>query len=266
MRFFLFFAFTFFAAFGVHAQALQVQPLAQVTDGARPELVNIKAKSAGLKFISSIPLACTVVFGKTEQFGMIANDPDMGSLTTIDHNPVLGGLEADTKYYFRVQGIAADGTLYAGNTRSFTTAPKPAGPAGLMALAATIQTVSSNYGNGANDTAWGAGSALDGNPSTAWSSNSDGSDAFLILDFGAKKNIGAIDIWTRTMSDGTAQISSFTLTDDSGKMFGPFTLPDASKAYRYELQTTTKTLRLDAVDSSGGNTGLVEILAYEKAN
>ena len=79
-----------------------------------------------------------------------------------------------------------------------------------MALSATIMNVSSNYGNGANDTAWGAASALDGNPATAWSSNSDGSDAYLVLDFGAKKNIGAIDIWTRTMSDGTAQISIFS--------------------------------------------------------
>ena len=113
MRILLFLTLSFFMAVGVNAQGLQVQPLSQATKGAPPELVNVKSKSAGLKFISSIPLACTVVFGKTEQFGMMANDPDMGSLTTIDHNPVLGGLEPDTKYFFRVQGTAADGTLYA---------------------------------------------------------------------------------------------------------------------------------------------------------
>lgn len=246
------------------AQSLQVLPLSDATNGTPPKLVDVGAKSAGLTFISSVPLACTVVYGTTKEFGKIANDPNMGSLTTIDHNPVLGGLEPETKYYFRVQGIAANGKLFAGKIREFTTAAKAKGPAGLTALSASVMMVSSNYGGAANDQSWGANSALDGDPSTAWSSSGDGSDAFLVLDFGKKAKIGAIDIWTRSMSDGTAQISTFTATDDAGKVHGPFTLPDASKSYRFELNASTKTLRIDAATSSGGNTGLVEILAYEK--
>jgi len=247
------------------AQALEVLPLSDATNGAPPKLVDIGSKSAGLTFTSSVPLACTVVYGKSQSFGKIANDPDMGALTTIDHNPVLGGLEPNTKYFFRVQGTAADGKLYAGITREFTTAEKPKGPAGLMALSASVQMVSSNYGGGANDGSWGANSALDGDPSTAWSSSGDGTKAFLVLEFGKKANIGAIDIWTRSMSDGTAIISTFTATSDDGTMFGPFTLPDASKSYRFDIKTTTSTLRIDAATSTGGNTGLVEVLAYEVA-
>lgn len=252
------------SALPASAQMLEVLPLTKATNGAPPKLVDVGAKSVGLSFTSSVPLACTVVYGTTKAFGKIANDPDMGSLTTIDHNPVLGGLQPETRYYFRVQGISADGKLYAGKIREFTTAAKAKGPAGLMALSASVMLVSSNYGGAANDQSWGANSALDGDPSTAWSSSGDGSDAFLVLDFGKQTNVGAIDIWTRTMSDGTAQISTFTATDDAGKVHGPFTLPDASKSYRFELKSTTKTLRIDADTSSGGNTGLVEILAYEQ--
>jgi len=71
-----------------------------------------------------------------------------------------------------------------------------------------------------------------------------------------------VEVWTRTMSDGTAQIFAFTLTTDTGEVLGPFTLQDAEKAYRFEVAATARSLRLDVVESSGGNTGLVEFVAY----
>jgi hypothetical protein len=64
------------------------------------------------------------------------------------------------------------------------------------------------------------------------------------------------------MSDGTAQIFAFTLTTDSGQVLGPFTLQDAEQAYRFDVNVTARSLRLDVADSSGGNTGLVEFAAY----
>jgi len=242
-----------------NAQNLSVLPLSEATDGPLPTLVNIGPKSANLTFKSSIPLACTVVYGTTQEFGMIANDPDMASLVTIDHNPLLGKLKPETKYYFRVQGISAEGKMYAGSLRSFTTAAAAVMADGLQVLKASVMAVSSNYGNGQNNSAWGADSAVDGDPSTAWSSNGDGSDAYLVLDFGKPMKLSFIDIWTRTMSNNTAKISSLTITTDNGDSFGPFTLPDAKKPYRFALETTAKTLRIDAVDSNGGNTGLIEV-------
>ena len=239
-------------------------PLSQVSIGGPPSMVNLGAKSAALTFQSNVPLACTVVFGKTQSFGRIATDTAMGDVATVDHNPVMAGLEPNTKYFYRVQGISAKGTFYAGKVREFTTPGEAAAPAGLKPLVANVKAVSSNYGGGANDQAWGADSAIDGDISTAWSTAGDGSKAYLVIDFGEPQNIGAIEVWTRTMSDGTAQIFTFKVTTDSGKSFGPFTLPDAKKSYRFPLETIARSLKLEAVDTSGGNTGLVEILAYGK--
>jgi hypothetical protein len=64
------------------------------------------------------------------------------------------------------------------------------------------------------------------------------------------------------MSDGTAQIFAFTLTTDNGQVLGPFTLEDAARAYRFEVDAVARSLRLDVVDSSGGNTGLIEFAVY----
>ncbi len=64
------------------------------------------------------------------------------------------------------------------------------------------------------------------------------------------------------MSNNTAQIFKFTLTTDKGEVLGPFELPDASKPYRFAIDVTAKSLRLDVVASNGGNVGLVEFAAY----
>ena len=246
------------------AQDVKIHPLSEVSDGPLPKLTKVGPKSAGLTFKSNVPMACTVVYGETRDFGMIANDPDMSSIATIDHNPVIGKLQPETKYFFRVQGITATGKLYAGKVRTFTTPAQIALSGGLEVLKATVKSVSSNYGDGKNADSWGADSAIDEDPSTAWSSNGDGSDAYLVLDFGKPVEIEWVKVWTRTMSDGTAQMTSFKITTDKGESFGPFTLPDAKKPYRFSVKTTASTLRIDADKSSGGNTGLIEISALGK--
>ena len=112
-------------------------------------------------------------------------------------------------------------------------------------IAGTIQT-------------WGVNQAFDGNVRSAWSSDGDGDDVYVTVDLGSVATVTAVEVWTRTMSDGTAQILSFTLTGDDGVLLGPFELPDAAQAYRFEVAMETKTLRLDAATSTGGNTGLIE--------
>jgi len=64
------------------------------------------------------------------------------------------------------------------------------------------------------------------------------------------------------MSDGTAQIFAFTLVTDSGEGLGPFALEDAGEAYRFDVDVVAHSLRLDVIDSSGGNTGLIEFAVY----
>jgi len=241
------------------------RPLADVTVSGPPQIVDITARDAVLVFESSLPLACSVVYGKTTAYGQIAVDQDMDGGAHTDHHPLLAGLEADTEYHYRVQGTSADGTLYIGDDATFRTPPaETGGEINLASLeaGARVIAVSSNYGGAANDRPWGANNALDGNRATAWSSNGDGDAAFIEVELARPAQLNAVEVWTRSMSDGTAQIFAFTLTTDAGEVLGPFTLPDAAQPYRFEIDVTARSLRLDVIDSSGGNTGLVEFAAY----
>ncbi len=248
---------------------IPVRSIDEVADGPMREIGDITATEATLLFDSSVPLVCSVVYGETPDFGLIATDQDMAGGAHSNHHPAMVGLRPDTEYFWRVQGTASDGTVYLGETLTFRTPVQVASARPNLASSdagATVTAVSSNFGDGENDAAWGASSAIDGSQSTAWSSFGDGNDAFVEIALAAPADIEEIEVWTRTMSDGTAQIFSFTVTTDSGKTFGPFDLPDAAEPYRFPLETTAQSLRLEVVDSSGGNVGLIEFGAYGRAS
>jgi hypothetical protein len=243
----------------------EVRALDGVSDAGPPQIVDITAGDAVLLFQSSIPLACSVVYGETTAYGQISVDQDMAGGAHTDHHPILSSLEPDTEYHYRVQGAAADGTLYVGEDGTFRTLPaQGGGEINLASLEAGAQViaVSSNFGGAANDETWGANQAIDGDRATAWSSAGDGDEAFIEIELARPAELHAVEVWTRLMSDGSAQIFSFTLTTESGEVLGPFTLQDAAQAYRFDVGVTARSLRLDVVDSSGGNTGLVEFAAY----
>ena len=115
------------------------------------------------------------------------------------------------EYHYRVQGTAADGTIYISEDMTFhTLLAEETAEVNLASLdeGARVIAVSSNFGGGANDAPWGANYA------------------------------------------------------GAGDVFGPFVLGDAEKIYRFDVDITTQLLRVNVVDSSGGNTGLVEFGAY----
>ncbi len=243
----------------------QYFPLSKVTtEQGEPEIVDITANSARLTFVSGIPLACTVVYGKTMDLGSAATDPNMNGGAIIDHNPVLIGLEANTLYYYRVQGSDQQGNFYWSPLRSFNTSAAALSDPNLLSLnnGATVTAVSSNFGGAANDQTWGANSALDGSSGSAWSSSGDGDNAFLEVTLPQTEHIGVIEVWSRAMSNGTAIINSFTITIDNGEVLGPFTLPDTQQAHSFMIDRITTSVKLDVATSTGGNTGLVEFAAY----
>ena len=124
--------------------------------------------------------------------------------------------------------------------------------------------VSSNFGGGANDSAFGAANALDGNPATEWSSASDGNAAWIDVEPGAVTDVISVGFWTRTMGE-SAQVNSFQVTTDQGETYGPFAVDDATTIYRFNTRFTAKRLRFELLDTTGGNTGALEIEVYGDA-
>lgn len=245
--------------------AMEVHGIEEVTADQPPEITNITARDATLIFESSIPLACSVVYGETTDYGLIATDQDMAGGAHSNHSPLLTGLQPDTTYHFRVQGTGADGTFYMSEDMTFRTPPQDeATPTNYAALeeGARIVAVSSNFGGAANDERWGAQSAIDGNRGTAWSSDGDGSEAFLEIELARPIQLSAVEVWSRSMSDGTAQVLAFTLTTDRGQTLGPFRLDDPGASQRIEVDAPASSLRFEVEESTGGNVGLVEFAAY----
>jgi hypothetical protein len=245
--------------------AANIRPLEEVYTSGAPQMTDITASDAVLLFDSSRPLACSVIYGETTSYGMIAVDQDMGGGAHTDHHPILASLEPDTDYHYRLQGTAPDGTIYISEDMTFSTPAQEANAeVNLASLesGASVIAVSSNFGGAANDENWGANSAVDGSRATAWSSDGDGNDAYIEIRLAKPDQLHAVEVWTRTMSNDTAQIFSFTLTTDSGEVLGPFTLDDAEQSYRFEVNAVADSLRLDVMESSGGNTGLIEFAAY----
>ena len=244
----------------------RVRPLEEVSASGPPVITAVTVDNAILVFDSAIPLVCAVVYGETTEYGMIATDDDMLGGAHTDHRPLMPGLKPDTEYHYRVQGSAADGTLYMGEDMTFRTPAAGDGAPEVNLLSASagarVVAVSSNFGGAADDETWGAGSAVDGNPGSAWSSAGDGDEAFIEIELAGRAHLRTVEVWTRSMANGTAQTFTFTLTTDAGEVLGPFDLADAAQAYRFEIDVVASSLRFDVVTSNGGNTGLVEFAAF----
>ncbi len=245
-------------------RGVTVQTLENVTASA-VQVLDVTSSSARLNFVGTVPLACTVVYGTTEAFGSAAVDTTMNGGALVEHNPVLRGLQPDTQYTYRLQGSGEDGTFYVSAIGTFRTPPASAEPsANLLAPGngAQVVTVSSSYGGGADDSAWGILKAFDDDPNTEWSSDGDGDAASFAVRLGARSHITQVTLRSRQMSDGTARILSFTVTADDGATYGPFATPDAAQTYTFDVDFTATLLRFNVVTSSGGNTGLRDFAVF----
>lgn len=228
---------------------------------------DIGSDSANVRVVTTISVVCAVVFGTDESYGGISTDPDMGGAAHTDHHAPLRGLEPDTVYHYRLQGTGLDGTLYASDDLTFRTAAgDPAqttrGPnLASAAEGASVREASSVFGGSA---AWKAENAIDGDPSTEWSSNGDGDDAFITVELRDETQLTAVGLWSRTMGS-SAEIVQFQVMTDRGETLGPFALDDANGLHTFDIMAVARWLRFEVVSSSGGNTGVVEVAAYGAA-
>jgi hypothetical protein len=248
-----------------------VLPLAEMPGGFEgPNVLDNMGTLVVIAFRSGVPTVCNVAYGVDTNYGHLATMPMMG-IALRDHLVTLGGLTPNTTYHYRVTLTDEQARVYQSQDLTFTTAEsEPPAPSerpegenvATLAEGAKVSGVSSNWGGGDNDSAFGANKAVDGQPNTAWSSNGDGDDAWIEIQLAQTYDVSAIGFWTRTMGNGTAQIFRFTVTTDQGEAFGPFHLPDADRIYYFPVQFAAHTLRFDAVETNTGNTGAVEIEVF----
>ena len=64
------------------------------------------------------------------------------------------------------------------------------------------------------------------------------------------------------MNDGSAITKSFTITTGEGDVYGPYDLPDADDAYTFETPIEAQIIRFALTETTGGNTGVVDIAVY----
>jgi hypothetical protein len=214
--------------------------------------------TAVLRVTTELDMACAVVFGRDASLGEgIATDADMGGGAHTDHQAVMTGLEPGTQYFYRVQGSGSDGNLYRSDLVSFRTpvADAALSPGENVALDATVVEVSSEF-----SAEFRADAVIDGDLVTEWSSAGDGDDASITLDLGRAVSVVGIALRSRSMSDGSSVVESFTVTVDDGQTYGPFEAGTAGAVVPVEF--TGQVLRIDADRTSGGNTGAAEIEVY----
>jgi len=216
---------------------------------------------------TDIEAACSIAWGEDENLGFLHTDLDMNGGAHQKHEVILVGAVPGETYNFRVQGAVADGTLFQSALSTFTVPELPEGDSGMgdgddlrgtnVAEGATVLDVSSIFSG-----AWAGENALDGDMTTEWATQGSGDDAFLEIDLGSPRDIVGVEFITRSMSDGTAVTTEYTVTVDGGDTFGPFPAGDPSDAMFSETQFTGQVLRFEVAASTGGNTGAIEIRAF----
>ena len=243
---------------------VDVMPLSLVTE-SEPQVVEVTDTTARVNFVGTEPLACYLIFGTDDTYGNVTNDPDMSQSAIVEHDPVLLGLEPDTDYQYRMLGTSEDGTLYVSAIYTFRTEPaRDIATDNLLAPTngAEVTEVSSIFGGGPRDGRWGILNAFDNNTATEWSSDGDGDDAYFVVDLGGNYAVDTLEYRTRAMSDGSSITNAFTVTDDSGETYGPFELDGTESTYTFDVDFVTSTLRFDVAESTGGNTGVIDVAAY----
>lgn len=213
------------------------------------------ATSGVLMVETTIDMVCAVAYGTTEQLGSLSTDDDMAGGAHDDHSPAIPGLQPETTYFYRLQGVGIDGELYRSELMTFTTPPAAETSDTNAALGATVTDVSSEF-----SAAFAAANAIDGDPSTEWSSRGDGDEGFIEIDLGSSTDVIGLEFITRSMGDGSSITADYLVIVDGARSLGPFPADE-----RIDVEFAGRVLRFEINSSTGGNTGAVDIAVYAGA-
>ncbi|WP_314003803.1 discoidin domain-containing protein [uncultured Paenibacillus sp.] len=230
-----------------------------------------------VNFTTEQPGFCQVLLGtESGKYDFVAVE-SMPEGPHTEHYNVVENLKPGTNYFYRVMLGRTDGSFSQSKEGSFQTPQNQGNDTGENQAADTppgtnialsqnggrIVGVSSNYGGAANDQNWGAQMAIDGDPATEWSSDGNGNNAWIEIGFDKTYQVTAVGFWTRTMGT-SAEIKKLRVLSADGTELGTFDLqgPDKMQYFTLDTPATTESLRFEAAESSGGNTGAVEIEVF----
>lgn len=234
----------------------------------------ISAQRAVVRFSTTLPTTCEVEYGLTAaDLDLSAQDPTMGPAGLfIDHEVSLEGLRPGTEYHFRARSTTAEGANFRSEVLTFTTLDAAADILQLLNVAtiaqgASVTHVSSNFGGAANDQTWGAHNAVDGDMGTEWATDGDGDEASITIELTSEQTLRRFLFRSRKMPDGSSIITSVQLVVGQGtgrRTIGPFETPDPDVAYTFDLEPPliTRVVTVEAVTTTGGNTGAREIQLF----
>jgi hypothetical protein len=232
----------------------EVGDFSEISEAAPTIEPSSDGTSAVLTVVTTIDAVCAVAYGDTDSMGSLATDREMSVGGHSEHEAVLTGLSPDTEYFYRLQGVGADGRLYRSEILTFRTPTATEASSDRdAAIEADVVEVSSEF-----SAEFGATNAIDGDPVTEWSTSGDGDDAYLVIDLGREVDVVGIGFHTRSMADGSAISESFTITVDDTDTFGPFPVG------RAEVSFSGRIVRFDVDTSTGGNTGAAEVEVLER--
>lgn len=248
-------------------------------DGSDPMFFNLGFEAIGpeeavLSFDTRVETSCEAELSEdATSFDRRYTDPNMDPDDPYDivHRVPLTGLQPETQYWVRARAVDRGGAEYLSEPLRFTTAPRDTTGTGngggelenvaRAPAVATVTEVSSIFGGTDYDGVWGIHKALDGSTSSEWSSQGDGDDAHVVLDLGESRLVRSFAFQSRKMADGTSIVRSVQLTLDADMVVGPLPTPDPDTMYRFDFDPplNARTVRVDAVETTGGNTGAKEI-------
>jgi F5/8 type C domain len=245
---------------------VEVRPFREVQDGELGFVADPGDPSRGIfRVRTTEPMICAIVWGEDEALGRFNNSLAMNGTGIVDHDVFLPDIEYGRTYTFVVQGTTADGTLYRSEPSTFVIDPPPAAaepgperPTGPnLALGATVTAVSSEFSE-----QFSAEKAIDGDEATEWATAGDGDGAYLEVELDQPASLQGVEFVTRSMADGTAITTTFTVSVDGGPPSGPFPASTLAHPAVAELDVEGRSVRVVVDSSTGGNVGAVELRLY----